>query len=66
MLASGLVLSLYLSVILRVSGEWELHKNLNDWYRLIAVPVPIRLQMYLMYGFILLFFIETFMFIRLL
>jgi hypothetical protein len=63
-LASGLVLSLYLSMILWKTGEWELHKNLNDWYRLIAVPVPVRLQLYLLCGFIVLFLIETMLFLR--
>jgi hypothetical protein len=64
MLASGLVLSLYLSVILRVTGEWGLHKHLNDWYRLIAVPVPVRMQLYFLCGFIVLFLIETMLFLR--
>jgi hypothetical protein len=66
MLACGLVLSLYLTMILWKAGEWGINKNLNNWYRLIAVPVPVRIQMYFMYGFIVLFLIQTVLFIQIL
>ena len=64
MLASGLVLSLYLSLILWQVGEWPVRGNLNEWYRMIAGPVPAGVQRWGVVLFIVLFFVETYLFIR--
>jgi hypothetical protein len=64
MTASGLVLSLYLTMILWQIGEWEIKKNLNDWYRMIAGSVSARIQVWILVGFIAVFLIETLLFIR--
>ncbi|OGG12028.1 hypothetical protein A2Z00_03275 [Candidatus Gottesmanbacteria bacterium RBG_13_45_10] len=64
LLASGLVLSLYLTLMFWQIGEWQLHGNLNDWYRMIASPVTPVMQQLLLVGFIVVFFVETLSFIR--
>ena len=64
MLASGLVLSLYLSMILWQVGEWELQKNLNGWYRMVAGVVDTKTQLWILLGFVALFIVETLLFIR--
>ncbi len=64
LLASGLVLSLYLTLILRQAGEWHVVGNLNSWYRMIAEPVDARTQLLVFIGFMILFLVETFLFIR--
>jgi hypothetical protein len=64
MLASGLVLSLFLSLVLWQVGEWEIHKNLNDWYRMIADPVDAKTQQWILWGSITVFIVETLLFIR--
>ena len=48
MFASGLVLSLYLTMILWQLGEWQIQKHLNDWYRMIAGPVSTRIQAWIL------------------
>ena len=64
MVASGLVLSLYLSLILWQVGEWQLQGNLGTWYRMVAGTVSTQAQQALLAGFIVVFLIETFLFIR--
>lgn len=64
MLASGLVLSLFLTLVLWQVGEWQVHRNLNSWYRMVAVPVTAATQGWLLVGFIAVFLIETWLFIR--
>jgi len=64
MLASGLVLSLFLTVLLWQAGEWEIHKNLTDWYRMIAGPVDIKTQQWVLVGCFVTFIIMTVLFIR--
>jgi hypothetical protein len=63
-LASGLVLSLYLSLVFWQVGQWQLQGNLHDWYRMIAVPVDVSRQRMILIAFVLVFLIETFLFIR--
>lgn len=63
-LASGLVLSLYLSLVLWQVGQWQIQGNLNDWYRMIAVPVDLSRQRIILIVFALVFLAETFLFIR--
>lgn len=64
MLGAGLVLSLSLTVILWQWHEWQKSGNLNQWYVMISGPAGISLQQIILTGFILLFFIETFLFLR--
>jgi hypothetical protein len=64
MLASGLVLSLFLTLLLWQVGEWELHKNLNDWYRMIAGPVDVKTQQWILWATVVICIVETFLFIR--
>lgn len=63
-LASGLVLSLYLQMVLWQIGEWRVAGNLQDWYAMFAITVPERIQFIAMniFGAILLF--ESYIFIR--
>lgn len=62
--ASGLVLSLYLSLILWQVGELQITGNLNSWYRMVAGPVSINAQRWILFVFIAFFVLETFLFIR--
>ena len=64
LLASGLVLSLYLTMILWQAGEWKLAGNLTSWYRMVAGPVDLGIQRWSMIAFAVIFIIETFLFIR--
>lgn len=63
-IAKGLVLSLYIQLLLLQFGEWRIMKSLSGWYRMISPPVPVRFQLIGLYIFAILFFIETFLFIR--
>ena len=63
-LARGLVLSLYLQLLLWQVGEWRLTGSDASWYKLVADAVPKRTQEWLLSGFIVLFFVETYLFIR--
>ena len=62
-LAGGLVLSLYLVMILWQIGEWQIQGNVNSWYRMVAGPVSVPVQRWILIGFIILFFIVTGLFI---
>lgn len=64
LLSSGLVLSMYLTLILWQIGEWEIHKNLQDWYRMISGNVSLRAQQIVLVVFIILFFVESGLFLR--
>ncbi len=64
LLASGLVLSLYLTMILWQIGQWRVAGNLDSWYQMIAGGVGVKTQLWLLTAFALLFFIETYLFIR--
>ncbi|HUD20090.1 MAG TPA: hypothetical protein VMR81_06640 [Patescibacteria group bacterium] len=64
MITNGLVLSIYLAMILWQVGEWQVQKNLNSWYRLVAGAVSVQIQRSILIGFVILFIIETYFFIR--
>jgi hypothetical protein len=64
MVAIGLVLSLYLTLVLWQIGEWRLNGNIASWYQMVAGSVPIATQRLILIVFIVLFFIETFLFVR--
>ena len=61
---SGLVLSLYLSLILWQIGELQIAGNLNSWYRMVAGPVSVNVQRWVLFVFVAFFVLETFLFIR--
>lgn len=63
-LASGLVLSLYLTLIFWQTGQWQIQRNLNDWYRMVTGVVDTRVQRWILVGCVFLFFVETFLFAR--
>lgn len=62
--ATGLVLSLYLSLLLWQIGEWRVMGSLHSWYRMVAGPVTVNTQGWILIAFILIFFAETYLFIR--
>lgn len=64
MLAIGLVLSIFLTILLWQVGEWALMKNLNTWYRMLVDPVPPSTQRVILYISGIVFLIETIIFIR--
>lgn len=64
MLAIGLVLSIFLTILLWQIGEWTITKNLNSWYRMFADPVPPKVQHIILYISGMVFCIETIVFIR--
>ncbi len=61
---SGLVLSLFLSLLLWQIGELQISGNLNSWYRMVAGPVSLIVQRWILFVFIVFFVIETYLFIR--
>ena len=63
-LASGLVLSLYLQMILWHVGELRVTGNLTSWYRMMAVPVALKTQQIILFLFSVLFLLETYFFIQ--
>lgn len=62
--ASGLVLSLYLSLILGQIGEWRTKGNLNSWFNMIEGAVEPATQSWLMTAFFAFFLVETYLFIH--
>ena len=64
MLADGLVLSLYFSMVLWQIGAWKITGSLASWYRMISGPVSLSLQRWGMILFSVLFFVETLLFLR--
>lgn len=63
LLAVGLVLSLSLNIILWQVGEWQLRKNMNSWYQLIAKDVKPETQRLITVGLVLLFLIQSLLFV---
>ncbi|MFZ5844999.1 MAG: hypothetical protein ACOY0S_00840 [Patescibacteria group bacterium] len=63
-LGSGLTLTLYLTLVLWQLGEWKIRGNLMSWYRLVAGPVTVKVQRWLLFLFIAVFMIETYLFVR--
>ena len=64
MIAIGLVLSIFLTILLWQVGEWALMKNLNNWYRMLADPVSPSAQRIILYISVIVFLVETIIFIR--
>jgi hypothetical protein len=57
------VFSLYLSIILWQIGQWQLTGNLDDWYRMVAVPVTRPNQKLGLLLFIAIFIVEMLLFL---
>ncbi len=64
LLASGLVLSLYLTLILWQLGEWQVRGNLSSWYQMVAGPVEQNIQRWGVVLFTFIFLVESYLFIR--
>lgn len=63
-LARGLVLSLFLQLLLRQIGEWRLTGGNASWYRTVSGAVMTRIQGWILLGFIVLFLVESYLFVR--
>lgn len=63
-IASGLVISVYLQLILWQIGEWHVTGNIQYWYRNVAIPVSPRVQQILLILFSAVFFLELYFFIH--
>lgn len=64
LLASGLVLTIYLTLLLRQIGEWRKYHTLSQWYQMLASPVSEKVQYQILNVFVVLFFVVTYLFIR--
>jgi hypothetical protein len=63
-LASGLVLSIFFTLVLWQVGEWQIQKNLTSWYRMIAGQTPVPVQRWVLIVYLVAFLVVTFYFIR--
>lgn len=63
-LASGLVLSLYLQMMLWQIGQWRVSHDLSSWYRMVATPVSVGTQQGICMAFCVMFLLETYFFIH--
>lgn len=61
---SGLVLSIYLSLLLWQIGELGIAGNLNSWYRMVSGVPTLTQQWWTLVVLTAIFFIETYLFIR--
>jgi len=64
MLATGLVLTIYVTLLFWQIGQWQIAGNLNSWYRMVEGPVAPAVQLWGMIIFAALFFVETLLFLR--
>ncbi len=64
LLGTGLVLSLYLTLLFWQLAEWKERGNLNRWYVMISGSLSYDMQRWVLIGFIILFAVETFLFLR--
>ena len=63
-LASGLVLSLYLTMLMWQIGQWRLTGDLTSWYSMIAAPVDRVSQQRIMIGLSAVFLLLTVLYVR--
>lgn len=63
-LASGIVLSTFLTLLFWQIGEWMVTHHLHRWYAILADPVAPRTQFVVLLITIVLFIFETIIFIR--
>ncbi|MBI3385707.1 hypothetical protein HY031_01335 [Candidatus Gottesmanbacteria bacterium] len=64
LLASGLVLSIFLTMIFWQAGEWQVNGNLDSWFRMVSSPMGRDIPRWMLIGCIVLFLLETYFFIR--
>jgi hypothetical protein len=64
-LASGLVLTLYLTLIIWLSHDWQKNGNLNSWYNFPGGEVNKTTQITITIFIVIFFLIETLQFIQL-
>ena len=62
--ASGLVLTIFLTLILWQFGEWATVKNLHRWYQMLADPVTPKTELLLLWIGLFFFVLQTFIFIQ--
>lgn len=62
--ASGVVLSVFLTLVFWQIGEWHIVGNLNSWYRMIAGPVSITTQRRILIVTVVIFIVLSMYFIR--
>lgn len=62
--ARGLVLTVYLMLLLLQISEWRKTGNLVSWYEMVAGVVSVSTQELLLAVFGVIFFVETYLFIR--
>ncbi len=65
LLGTGLVLSVYLTLLFWQLAEWKEKGNLNRWYSMIAGSLSYDMQRLVLGGCIVLFVVETVLFLRL-
>lgn len=63
-LARGLVLSLFLQLLLRQTGEWRLTGSNASWYRTVSGTVSTKIQGWILLEFTVLFLVESYLFVR--
>lgn len=63
-IASGLVLTLFLTLLLWQFGEWTTLKQLNRWYSMLADPVSPRTQFVLLCVTFACFVFQTIIFLK--
>lgn len=63
-MGSGLVLSLYLSLLLWQIGELQITGNLSSWYRMVSGVPSLPQQKWMLVGLAAIFLTETYLFIR--
>ncbi len=63
-IASGLVLSIFLTLVLWQYGELATIKHLNRWYLMLADPVSPRMQIGVLYLQLLFFILQTIIFLK--
>lgn len=61
---SGLVLSLYLSLLLWQIGELQITGNLTSWYRMVSGVPVVNQQKWMVVLLAAVFLVETYLFIR--
>lgn len=63
MFATGLVLSLYFTLLFIQAQEWQEFRNLNTWYALVKAPPSLRIQQWIVLATAALLVIESMIFV---
>lgn len=62
--ASGLVLTIFLTLLLWQFGEWATVKQLHRWYQMLAEPVSIKTELLFLWIGLFFFILQTYIFIQ--